>query len=254
MWRATLASGDPESAWDQFIARYRRLIYSVIRRSVSDEDDVADVFSEVCGDLCRDDLARLERHIDFGKARFSTWLVTVVHHRTIDWLRQRDGRPRVVAPQALTQLQRDIFDQIIVQHRSHVEAYELLHQRSYVDLSFAAFMRELTAMFHDVEQASGKSVAHYMPGPPTPFGQNDLQADDEIVRAESAMRLEAALVTLPHDERLAIQLFIVDELPAATVAQMVGWPNAKAVYNRVYRALSVLRVEAKRLGLEQGAD
>jgi hypothetical protein len=48
---------------------------------------------------------------------------------------------------------------------------------------------------------------------------------------------------------MAVQLFIIDEIDAATVARTVGWPNAKAVYNRVHRALDRLRSEVERLGL-----
>ena len=254
VWRATLSCGDSRRAWDQFIARYRRLIFAVIRRSVADEEDVADVFAEVCAELSSDELARLASHTDSGKARFSTWLVTVVHHQTIDWLRHRDGRRRVTAPTELTTLQRQIFDCLIGEHRSHVEAYELILQRSQVDLSFSAFMKEFAVTFQAIEQMSGKTVAHYFPGPPLPIGQEDRHPHDAVVLAESAARLDVVLAMLPPDERLAIQLFIIDELPAAKVAQTVGWPNAKAVYNRVHRALAILRREAERLGLEPGVD
>jgi len=251
MWRATLAAGDSRAAWDLFIARYRRLIFAVIRRSVADEDDAADVFAQVCADLSGNELARLARHRDSGKTRFSTWLVTVVHHQTIDWVRHRDGRRRVTAPKELSTVQRQIFDCIVGARRSHVEAYELILQRSDVKLSFAAFMREVTATFQIIGKVKGKSVAHYIPGPPLPIGQDEPHPHDALVLAESAARLDVALATLPADERLAIQLFIVDELPASAVAQTVGWPNAKTVYNRVHRALAVLRREAIRLGLER---
>jgi DNA-directed RNA polymerase specialized sigma24 family protein len=42
-------------------------------------------------------------------------------------------------------------------------------------------------------------------------------------------------------DRVAVQFYVVDELPAADIARIVGLPNAKAVYNRVYRALAALR-------------
>lgn len=254
MWRAKLAAGDSEAAWDLFIARYRRLIFAVIRRTLDDDDDVSDVFAEVCGDLCADDLALLARHTDSGKARFSTWLVTVVHHRTIDWVRHRDGRRRVTTPAALSSIQQQIFDRVVRERRPHVEAYELIMQRSGHVLSFAAFMREVTATFENLERASGKTVAHHFPGPPAPIEQLEPQPYEAFVASESSVRLQAALATLPPDERLAVRLFIVDELPAVTVARTVGWPNAKAVYNRVHRALAVLRREVRRLGLEPGPD
>ena len=58
---------------------------------------------------------------------------------------------------------------------------------------------------------------------------------DPAVLGEVAPRLDALLGDLPADERLAVRLFVVEDLPAAEVARVVGWPNAKAVYNRVRR-------------------
>jgi DNA-directed RNA polymerase specialized sigma24 family protein len=60
------------------------------------------------------------------------------------------------------------------------------------------------------------------------------------------------LQTLPPDDRLALQLYVVEELPAADVAQRLGWPNAKTVYNRVYRTLSRVRAILERAGLGPG--
>ncbi len=102
MGRAKLSEGDAEGAWDDFIARYRRLILAIIRRTFGDDDDVADVLAEVCADLSADDLARLQRDTESRPAQFSTWLVTVVHHQTIDWVRQREGRHRVRPPPGVT--------------------------------------------------------------------------------------------------------------------------------------------------------
>jgi DNA-directed RNA polymerase specialized sigma24 family protein len=42
-------------------------------------------------------------------------------------------------------------------------------------------------------------------------------------------------------DRVAVHLYVVEELPAADIARILGLPNAKAVYNRVYRALAALR-------------
>jgi DNA-directed RNA polymerase specialized sigma24 family protein len=56
----------------------------------------------------------------------------------------------------------------------------------------------------------------------------------------------------PADVRLAVQLFVVDELKAADVATMVGWPNAKAVYNRVTRALTAMRGALEAEGVHHG--
>jgi DNA-directed RNA polymerase specialized sigma24 family protein len=72
------------------------------------------------------------------------------------------------------------------------------------------------------------------------------------VRAEQSAALAAALDTLPAEDRLAVQLFVIEDLPAERVARAVGLPNAKAVYNRVYRALEVLRQKLEQAGIREG--
>ena len=42
---------------------------------------------------------------------------------------------------------------------------------------------------------------------------------------------------------------MVEQLTATEVARIVGWPNAKAVYNRVYRALAQIRAGFERQGI-----
>jgi DNA-directed RNA polymerase specialized sigma24 family protein len=65
-------------------------------------------------------------------------------------------------------------------------------------------------------------------------------------------RLATALASQPADVQLAINLFVVEGMSAADVARLVGWPNAKAVYNRVTRALAHLRTQLGREGIGPG--
>src|SRR5213080_696797 len=63
-WVAELQAGKPESAWDRFLDRYRRLIFSAIRHYAQDYDDVMDIFARVCEALRADDLRRLRCYVD----------------------------------------------------------------------------------------------------------------------------------------------------------------------------------------------
>src|SRR5687767_8598390 len=145
-WIAPLAAGDPEAAWGLFIERYRRLIFGAIRRYASDPDDVMDVFARVCETLRANDFKRL--HDCAARVRpdrpLSTFLVVVVHNLTVDWIRQRDGRPRPGAvARSLPPLRRRIHEYVFVDGRSHVEAYELLRSRDGATLTFGEFLKEL---------------------------------------------------------------------------------------------------------------
>ena len=96
-WVSALRGKQPEAAWDLFLGRYRRLIFAAIRHYAQDYDDVMDVFARVCEALREDDFRRLRAYAEqpTHRARFSTWLVTVVRHLTIDWFRHRDGHRRL---------------------------------------------------------------------------------------------------------------------------------------------------------------
>ena len=85
-WADQLLRGETERAWDLFVDRYRRLIFSAIRRYASGHDEIMDVFAHVCAALREQDLARLRGFIvtPSPRAQFSTWLVAVVRNQTID--------------------------------------------------------------------------------------------------------------------------------------------------------------------------
>src|SRR6478672_8223684 len=111
-WLADLRAGDTDRAWDLFIGEYRALIFATIRHYTHDHDEVMDVFAEVCSGLRRDSLARLQKYWDrpTHTARFSSWLVTVVRHQVIDWMRQHIVRRRARFPASLSPLQQHIVD------------------------------------------------------------------------------------------------------------------------------------------------
>jgi len=252
-WIAPLETGDPERAWDLFIERYRRLIFGAIRRYAAESDDVMDVFARVCEVLRENDFARLRRCAACWKPDrpLSTFLYTVVHNITVDWFRHRDGRSRLsTVAAALPPLQQRIFEYVFVAGRSHVEAYELLRSREAPDLAFGEFLGELSGTYRAVRRGPRGHIAAQLAEPPpaTPDAP-----PDPAVASEQRILLARALEALPADDRLAVQLYVVDEMPADQVARVLGFPNAKTVYNRVYRALGAIRSHLAQAGI-RGLD
>ena len=250
-WLAKLNAGDSQAAWDLFHERYRRLILATIRRLVTDHDDVMDLFSTVCQGLSANDFARLRRYSDKSSTRASaaTWLVAVVRNLTVDWLRQRDGRRRLTVPSALSPLQQEIYAAVCIGGHSHVEAYEQIRARTGSSLTFPEFLREVRAT-HLASPCPDKTpLRRPVREPPPDVG---LAPPDPAESADSVRRLASALASQPADVRLAVNLFVIEGMSAADVARLVGWPNAKAVYNRVSRALGHLRIQLEREGVGPG--
>jgi RNA polymerase sigma factor (sigma-70 family) len=253
-WRRALDGGDAESAWDLFVDRYRRLIIATIRRTLASHDDVGDVFAQVCQALSADDLRLLRRFTERGDAgaKFSTWLVVVVRNQTIDWVRRRSGRRRVSAPPSLSPIQSEIFRHVFADGRSHAEAYELMRDGAAAGMSYPLYLRELADTYRLVGHASSRGALRHLEPPPRLEPQAAPHPHDSLQTSEARARLDEVLESLPADTRLALQLFVVDELSAARVARTVGWESAKDVYNRVYRALGKLREALERQGIRRG--
>jgi RNA polymerase sigma factor (sigma-70 family) len=254
-WMVELRRGRSDAAWDRFLDRYRRLIFAAIRYYAQDYDDVMDVFAWVCEALRKADLKRLRSYIEQSShtARFSTWLVTVVRHLTIDWFRHRDGRNRLSTVAAgLPLLQRGIFEHVFLNHKSHVEAYELICATETPALSFREFRTALRAMYRVVMAGRRGSVLREL-GVPPPADEVLAQPDGPSATdtAEQSQLIERALGQLGPEDRLVVELYVIDKLPAKAVAKIVGLMNSKAVYNRVYRALAVLREQLERAGVRR---
>ena len=255
-WVAELQRGESEAAWDLFLGRYRRLIFAAIRHYAQDYDDIMDVFARVCESLREADLKRLRTYVEqpAHTARFSTWLVTVVRHLTVDWFRHRDGRRRLSAvAEHLPPLRRRIFEHVFLDHRSHVEAYELIHAREVPGLSFREFLAELRATYRAVTDGRRggllRELGHARDGPEEAFGEPTGPGATEAV--EQSQLVERALGALGPDDRLIVELYVLEKLPAEAVAKVLGLANPKAVYNRAYRALALVRETLERAGVRR---
>lgn len=253
---AELQRGRSDAAWDLFLDRYRRLVFAAIRHYAQDYDDVMDVFARVCETLRADELRRLRVYVDQPdhSARFSTWLVTVVRHLTIDWFRHRDGRRRLsTVAEGLPPLQRRIFEHVFLDQRSHVEAYELIRAREQPALSFREFLAELRSTYRAVTAGRGGQMLREL-GPVSDALETvpaDPTGPSATDAAEQSQLVERALSALGPEDRLIVELYVLEELPAETVAKVLGLANPKAVYNRAYRALAAVRSQLERAGVRR---
>jgi RNA polymerase sigma factor (sigma-70 family) len=248
-WAVELQRDRPREAWDLFIGRYRRLVFTAIRYYARDYDDVMDVFAWVCEALQADDFRRLRAYAaqDVRRARFSTWLVTVVRHLTVDWFRRQSGRRRLsTVAEGMSPLRRRIFELVFLEHRAHVEAYETLRSNEMPELDFREFLGELRATYRAATAGRRGQILREIGTPPWPEEDSVEVSDDSAERREI---LAGALENLPAEDRLAVILYVREQLPAEQVAKILNLANAKAVYNRVYRAMAVLRADLERAGI-----
>jgi DNA-directed RNA polymerase specialized sigma24 family protein len=139
---------------------------------------------------------------------------------------------------------------VFLDQRSHIEAYELIHAREAPALSFKEFLGELRATYSAVTDGRRGRVLGELGGTPPADEEPAASSPGDI--AETRALLEHALGALSAEDRAAVELYVVEELPAADVARILGLPNAKAVHNRVYRALAAVRARLAHVGIERG--
>src|SRR5206468_3091637 len=155
-----------------------------------------------CEALRSDNLRRIRTYTDQPqhRATFSTWLVTVVRHLTVDWFRHRDGRRRLsVVAEALPLLQRRIFEYVFLDQRSHIEAYELIHAREAPALSFKEFLGELRATYSAVTDGRRGRVLGELGGTPPTEEASAASSPGDV--ADTRALLEHALGALSAEDR-----------------------------------------------------
>jgi RNA polymerase sigma factor (sigma-70 family) len=251
-WLAKLRDGDVEGAWSLFVDRYRRLIFAMIRRYTTEPDEVMDVFAHICERLRANELARLRKYPSDSSATaaFSTWLVAVLRNLIVDWFRARDGRSRAQAPSALSPLGKRIYDYVFLQGYSHRETREIILGESSAASARDDYQRALRDVHHEVFVGARGVVPR--PVIMVPLTEAHAEAPEDLTGAETSAHLAEALDTLEPEVRLAVQLFVVEELAAPDIARAMGLHNAKAVYNKVYRGLSALRDALAARGIRKG--
>ena len=241
-WRARLEAGDTEGAWTSFLAQYHRLLEHTISRCIVDAEDARDAFAHACDRLSDNNLARLRRFHESTehRAKFSTWLVVVTRHLAIDWKRAREGRARATPPPGLSPLRSRIFQLVLVERLSHAEAFESLCASGGCEMTYRAFVREIAATIRSVDSRRWSYLAS-LHGASRMLLAQESEPSDDCTREDQHAIVERAVSRLTEQERTALRLFVVEGRPAAEVARSVGWPNAKAVYNRMSRTLTAMR-------------
>ena len=174
--------------------------------------------------------------------------MVVVRHLAIDWFRHRDGRRRLTtATLALPPLERRIFELVFLDRQGHVEAYEIIRTGEAPTLGFREYLAALRATYRSVGSGRYPGLAREVPLPPP----EDADPPDEEEAGHRREHLEMVLKTLSPEDRTALRLYVVEGMAADAVARVLGLPNTKAVYNRVYRILAALRSRLEQAGLRR---
>jgi len=253
-----ILAGDA-AAWSAFVERYAGLLYSVVRRTLrsNDRDEIRTVLANVLVALRRSKLATFE-----GRAALSTWLTLVARSESLDQLRRRVGRGRLVRTlRGLSAAERTLYRLYYVEGRSPHAAVEELSRggEAWTIDRFVAALRSIEKRLGDpglrqlaydlhaqsVGAASGR-LLEYLDHVRDEFEQRAGAYSPEYHLMEREARrttdsLLEMIADLDPDERRMLQLRFEQGWTAPEIARELGLRNARGVYSITDRIVRKLR-------------
>ena len=249
-----LASGQVQSAWREFLAHYSPLIMHVVRRYESDHGQVTDCYMHACGELSNDGFRRLLRYRPDGRAKFETWLTTVVANLCVDWRRRQHGRFRPIkAIAALPELDQLVYRYVYVRGMPRDECLHVLQAKfpALTERELAEINARLFSLLTPQQrwQLSVRTASILPIGDAsTPDGDDaSVQPEDpgpgpeELSQTEQErLQLEAAMARLPSQQRLLLRLRYQQNLTLEEIARLTRLPDPFRANRQIQAALEAL--------------
>lgn len=249
-----LSSADAGSAWVEFLDLYAPLIMKTAGQFVYEQDRINDCFLYVCDQLNDDGFRRLLKFNTRGKAKFSTWLGTVVFNLCVDWHRREFGRATLTpAISALPAFDQSIYRLVIEQGMDKEAAYQVL-LADFPDLTRDLVAKAVCRVFSlltprqrwqiGVRQHGRKRTwtdarrdqLEYLPDPvPGPEAQE--QTDQELEL------LQRALALLPARQRLLLRLRFEQGLSLAKISELQHIGDTNRAWRYLQEAMKALSAQ-----------
>ena len=246
-----LSSADAGPAWVEFLDRYSALIIQTASQFEYRQDRSSECFLYVCEQLNEDGFRRLLKFNTKRKAKFKTWLGTVVFNLCVDWHRREFGRATLLpAISALPAFDRAVYRMVIEQGMNKEASFQML-RADFPDLTRelveSAVIRvyslltprqrwNVTIRNRRGQLARGRfsedSVQH-LPDPGTgPEAQAQIQQDIET--------LQDAMVLLPARQRLLLRLRFQEGLSLRKIAELTQLGDTNRAWRHIQAALKAL--------------
>lgn len=246
-----LSSVDAGPAWVEFLDRYSALIIQTASQFEYRQDRSSECFLYVCGQLNEDGFRRLLKFNTKGKAKFKTWLGTVVFNLCVDWHRREFGRATLLpAISALPAFDRAVYRMVIEQGMNKEASFQMLRAdfpdltRELVESAVIRVYSLLTPRqrWHVTVRNRRRQLARgrfsedpvqHLPDPGTgPEAQAQKEQDIET--------LQDAMVCLPARQRLLLRLRFQEGLSLRKIAELTQLGDTNRAWRHIQAALKAL--------------
>ncbi len=245
---------DPEGAYAELLERFTPVMLRMIRRFMSDADEVMEVYTSICERFRSNNFQALRR-IRLN-SELAPWLSVVVANACRDRYRKRrmTSAPQTVLDK-LDEREKLVFKYYYQDSLPHDEIAELIkgkHGESCTSLDVVHAIEKINDLltaskrwhliaalnvnqkFLSIEDMSEKG---YAPAATNTSGVKD--EDDEFLVG----RLNEAIKHLDEEDQLLVLLRFEHGMRAQQIAQVMRYENHKYVYTRLRTVLSRLRRE-----------
>lgn len=248
-----LSSADAGAAWVEFLDRYAQLIINVASQIEFEQDRINECFLFVCEKLNDDGFRRLLKFNTSGKAKFRTWLGSVVFNLCVDWHRREYGRVRLLpAIAALPAFDQTVYHLVIEQAMASEACYQKL-KTDFPDLSRESVANSLRRI-HSIltprqrwqisvrnrgrKPVGGDPMQGQIEGLPDPSAGPEMQAQKQ----QELETLKNAISHLPARQRLLLHLRYQEGLSLKKIAQLQKLGDSNRAWRHIQAAINALFV------------
>ena len=242
-----LRSADAGAAWVEFLDLYSALIMSSATQFVYQHDRVNECFLYVCEKLSDDDFRRLLKFNPAGKARFKTWLGSVVFNLCVDWHRRVFGRATLLpAITTLPAFDQSVFHLVIEQGTDKETCFQML-RADFPDLTRELVAKAAGRVFSLMTPRQRWQLAIRNHGRLAPGRNGDPVSIDCLsdpgftpeAEAESRQELEIlqqAISQLPAGQRLLLRMRFQEGLSLKTIAKLQRLGDSNRAWRLIQEA------------------
>ncbi len=259
-----LRSAESSATWVEFLDRYSALIMNSACQFVYQQDRVNECFLYVCEKLSDDGFRRLLTFNTAGKAKFKTWLGSVVFHLCVDWHRKEFGRAtQIPAITALPAFDQSVFHLVIERGMDKETCFQIL-RTDFPDLTRELVAKAAGRVFSLMTPRQRWQLAVRNRGRLTSMG--NVERDDveylpdpgcnPETEAQSRQELEIlqlAIAQLPAEQRLLLRLRFQEGLSLKRIAKLkhmedtnYAWRLIQAATNAVFDRIQLIKTTKNR--------
>jgi DNA-directed RNA polymerase specialized sigma24 family protein len=245
---------DPESAYHELLERYSPVLLRMIRRFMSDPDEVMEVYTSICERFKSRDYQALRRFRMNGE--LTPWLSVVVANACRD--RFRKLRATSVPKSVLTKLnerQRLVFKYYYQQNLPHDEITQTIEGKDGISctaLDIACDIEKINDLLTTKKRWQLLSVMNINRAPlsidelrETGFHPVSSESPDALEQKRREITLEGqlkqAVAELQPEDQLLVLLRYEQGMRATQIACVMNYENPKYVYTRLRTVVNQLR-------------